>query len=128
MRPVDHYVLTARFGQCSSHWAHCHTGLDFAAGTGTPIRAIMGGTVVWTRWGGAYGNLTKIQHPSGVQSWYAHQASRTVKMGDVVTAGQVIGRIGATGNVTGPHLHLEVRTKGTPVDPDRWLSAHGVAP
>ena len=127
VRPVDRYVLTARFGQCSSHWANCHTGLDFAASTGTPIRAIMGGTVVWTRWGGAYGNLTKVQHANGVQSWYAHQVSRTVEVGDVVTAGQIVGRIGATGNVTGPHLHLEVRTKGTPVDPDRWLSAHGVS-
>jgi murein DD-endopeptidase MepM/ murein hydrolase activator NlpD len=128
VRPVDHYALTARFGQCSSHWAHCHTGLDFAAGTGTPIRAIMGGTVVWTTWGGAYGNLTKIQHADGVQSWYAHQLSREVRVGDVVTAGQIIGRVGSTGNVTGPHLHLEVRTRGTPVAPDRWLAAHGVVP
>lgn len=128
VRPVDHYVLTARFGQCSSHWANCHTGLDFAAPTGTPDRAIMGGTVIWTRWGGAYGNLTKIQHPNNVQSWYAHQSSRRVKVGDTVTAGQVIGTIGATGNVTGPHLHLEVRVRGNPVDPDHWLSTHGVAP
>lgn len=128
VRPVDHYVLTARFGQCSSRWARCHTGLDFAAGTGTPIRAIMGGRVMWTRWGGAYGNLTKIQHPNGVQSWYAHQTSRSVKVGDMVTAGQVIGRIGSTGNVTGPHLHLEVRASGSPVDPDQWLSARGVSP
>lgn len=127
VRPLDHYVLTARFGECSAHWARCHTGLDFAAATGTPIRAIMGGTVIWTRSGGAYGNLTKIQHPNGVQSWYAHQLSRTVKTGDVVTAGQIIGRVGHSGNVTGPHLHLEVRTKGTPVNPDRWLSAHGVS-
>ncbi len=127
VRPVDHYTLTARFGQCSSLWSHCHTGLDFSAGTGTPIRAIMTGTVIWTRWGGAYGNLTKIQHPNGVQSWYGHQTSRRVKVGDIVTAGQVIGAIGATGNVTGPHLHLEVRVRGNPVDPDRWLASHGVS-
>ena len=126
--PVDHYVLTARFGQCSTHWAHCHTGLDFAAATGTPIRAIMSGTVIWTQWGGAYGHLTKIQHPNGVQSWYAHQSSQEVKVGDVVTAGQIIGQIGATGNTTGPHLHLEVRLNGTPTDPDQWLSSRGVAP
>ena len=126
--PVDRYVLTARFGQCSSHWARCHTGLDFAAGVGTPIRAIMGGTVVWTQWGGAYGHLTKIQHPNGVQSWYAHQSTQEVSVGEVVAAGQVIGRIGSTGNTTGPHLHLEVRLNGTPTDPDRWLSSRGVAP
>lgn len=127
VRPVDHYTLTARFGQCSSLWSRCHTGLDFAASNGTPIRAIMGGTVIWTQWGGAYGNLTKIQHPNGVQSWYAHQTSRRVVVGDTVTAGQVIGAIGATGNVTGPHLHLEVRVRGNPVDPDSWLGAHGVS-
>lgn len=125
--PVDQYVITSRFGQCSSLWSACHTGLDFAASTGTPIRAIMGGAVIWTQWGGAYGNLTKIQHPNGVQSWYAHQSSRRVKVGDIVTAGQVIGGIGATGNVTGPHVHLEVRVGGSPVDPDRWLSKHGVS-
>ena len=126
--PVDHYVLTARFGQCSGHWAHCHTGLDFAAPTGTPVRAVMSGTVVWTMWGGSYGNLTKIQHPNGVQTWYAHQSARSVETGDVVKAGQVIGRVGDTGNTTGPHLHLEVRLGGTPVDPDGWLSGKGVAP
>ena len=128
VRAVEHYALTARFGQCSSLWARCHTGLDFAAGIGTPIRAIMRGRVIWTEWGGAYGNLTKIQHRNGVQSWYAHQSSRKVEVGDSVTAGEVIGRIGATGNVNGPHLHLEVRMHGAPVDPDHWLSAHGVSP
>jgi murein DD-endopeptidase MepM/ murein hydrolase activator NlpD len=128
VRPVEHYLLTARFGQCSSLWAHCHTGLDFAASSGTPIRAIMRGTVVWTKWGGAYGNLTKIQHRDGVQSWYAHQSSRKVRVGERITAGQLIGRIGATGNVNGPHLHLEVRMHGTPVDPAHWLAAHGVSP
>ena len=128
VRPLDRYALTARFGECSSHWANCHTGLDFSAGIGVPIRAIMGGRVTWTTWGGAYGNLTKIQHPNGVQSWYAHQSSRRVRVGDTVKSGQVIGTVGATGNVTGPHLHFEVRLNGSPVDPDRWLSARGVAP
>ncbi|CAA9316562.1 MAG: putative secreted protein [uncultured Friedmanniella sp.] len=128
VRPLDRYLLTARFGQCSSRWANCHTGLDFAAGVGVPIRAIMGGRVTWTTWGGAYGNLTKIQHANGVQSWYAHQSSRRVGVGDTVESGQVIGTVGATGNVTGPHLHFEVRLNGAPVDPDRWLSARGVAP
>ena len=128
VRPVDRYTITSTFGQCGTRWARCHTGLDFAAGIGTPIRSIMAGTVIWTKPGGAYGNLTKIQHANGVQSWYAHQSSRTVKTGDVVTAGQVIGKIGMTGNTSGPHVHLEVRTNGTPVDPDRWLSARGVSP
>jgi murein DD-endopeptidase MepM/ murein hydrolase activator NlpD len=128
VKPVDQYVLTARFGQCSSHWANCHTGLDFSAGTGSAIRALTAGRVTYTSWGGAYGNLTKVEHANGVESWYAHQSSRAVQVGDSVAAGQVIGRVGATGNTTGPHLHLEVRLNGTPTDPDRWLSARGVAP
>jgi murein DD-endopeptidase MepM/ murein hydrolase activator NlpD len=126
--PVDHYVLTARFGQCSSHWANCHTGLDFAAPTGTPIHAVMGGKVVWTGWGGAYGNLTKIQNAGNLQTWYAHQSAIKVKVGQTVTEGQTIGLVGATGNTTGPHVHLEVRTNGTPVDPQQWLTNHGVKP
>lgn len=126
--PVDQYVLTARFGQCSSHWANCHTGLDFAAPRGTPIRAVMSGKVIWTGWGGAYGNLTKIQNAGNVQTWYAHQSAIDAKVGQTVRAGQIVGRIGDTGNTTGPHLHLEVRVDGTPVDPGHWLTAQGVAP
>ncbi|QDP94810.1 M23 family metallopeptidase [Microlunatus elymi] len=126
--PVEQYVLTARFGQCSSHWANCHTGLDFAAPTGTPIHATLPGTVIWTGWGGAYGNLTKVQNGGGVQTWYAHQSAVDVKVGDTVTAGQLIGQVGATGNTTGPHLHLEARVAGNPVDPDQWLTMRGVKP
>jgi murein DD-endopeptidase MepM/ murein hydrolase activator NlpD len=63
-----------------------------------------------------------------VQSWYAHQSAQQVQVGDRVRAGQVIGRIGATGNTTGPHLHLEIRLGGTPVDPQIWLTDHGVTP
>lgn len=126
--PVDHYVLTARFGQCSSHWANCHTGLDFAAPTGTPIHAVTAGKIIWTGWGGPYGNLTKIQHSDNLQTWYAHQSAIDVRVGETVTTGQTIGRVGATGNTTGPHVHLEVRTNGTPIDPDRWLIDHGVKP
>ncbi|QDP95002.1 M23 family metallopeptidase [Microlunatus elymi] len=126
--PVDHYTISATFGQCSSHWANCHTGLDFAAATSTPIHATLSGIVVWTGWGGAYGNLTKVQDAGGVQTWYAHQSAITVKEGDTVTAGQTIGRVGATGNTTGPHVHLEIRVAGTPVDPDQWLTTRGVKP
>lgn len=126
--PVDHYVLTAGFGQCGSHWANCHTGLDFACPTGTPIHAVMSGTVIFAGWGGAYGNLTKIQHPDNVQTWYAHQSAISVRVGEQVKVGQTIGLSGATGNTTGPHVHLEVRTNGTPVDPDKWLTDHGLKP
>lgn len=128
VRPVDHYVLTARFGQCSSHWVACHTGLDFAAGPGTPIKAIMDGEVTFVGPGGSYGNFTKIRHADGTESWYAHQLRQTVTVGQRVRAGQQIGLVGATGNVTGPHLHLEIRIGGNPVDPDPWMTARGVRP
>jgi murein DD-endopeptidase MepM/ murein hydrolase activator NlpD len=88
----------------------------------------MSGIVIFTGVGGSYGNLTKIQHGGGVQTWYAHQSDTDVEAGDTVTAGQIIGRVGMTGNTTGPHLHLEVRARGLPVDPERWLNARGVAP
>jgi hypothetical protein len=124
--PLASVVLTARFGQCSSLWARCHTGLDFSAGTGAPIRAVLGGRVVSSGWGGAYGQLTKIEARPGLQFWYAHQSARSVRVGQVVKTGQVIGRVGMTGNTTGPHLHLEVRVRGSASDPEAWLRKQGL--
>lgn len=126
VRPVARVVLTARFGQCSRLWARCHTGLDFSAALGTPIRAVLGGRVVFAGWGGAYGRFTKIEAPSGEQFWYAHQSEQRVRVGDVVRSGQVIGRVGATGNTTGPHLHLERRVGGRALDPEAWLRKQGL--
>lgn len=126
--PLASYTLTARFGDCSALWSSCHTGLDFAAGTGTSILAAAGGTVTYASWGGAYGNLTKIDHGGGVETWYAHQTAQRVNVGDKVAAGTVIGTVGATGNVTGPHLHFEVRDSDQAVDPESWLRAHGLNP
>jgi murein DD-endopeptidase MepM/ murein hydrolase activator NlpD len=132
VKPVTGYRLTASFGQCSPGvWARCHTGQDFAVGEGTPIRAVMGGTVVSTgSCGCAYGNLTKIAN-GDLTFYYAHQKQVSVTEGQVVQAGQVIGQVGWTGNVrprgpSGSHLHLEVRIKGRPVDPLAWLTAKGV--
>ncbi|OYO08812.1 hypothetical protein CGZ94_20160 [Enemella evansiae] len=126
--PLEKYTTTARFGQCSRLWRACHTGLDFANGIGTPIRSVADGTVTFAGWGGAFGNLTRIEVSPGVELWYAHQSAQMVTVGQRVTAGQQIGLVGKTGNVTGPHLHLEVRQNGTPKDPDTWLSQQGVKP
>ena len=123
------YHLTARFGACSGLWAHCHTGLDFAAPTGTPIHAVAGGTIVRTEWAGAYGNRTVERLSDGTVLWYAHQSAFGVKPRQKVVAGQEIGRVGSTGNATGPHVHLEVRPHpDDPVDPYRALIAHGLHP
>jgi len=123
------YHLTSRFGDCSSLWSHCHTGLDFAAVSGTPIHAVAGGTVTKVGWAGAYGNRTVVRLPGGTALWYCHQSAVRVHRGQKVVAGQVIGAVGATGNTTGPHLHLEVRPQPKrPVDPFAALVSHHVRP
>jgi murein DD-endopeptidase MepM/ murein hydrolase activator NlpD len=123
------YHLTAGFGECSSLWSHCHTGLDFAAPEGTPILAVANGVVTETGWAGAYGNRTIMTLEDGTELWYCHQSAFGVKPGQQVIGGQPIGLVGATGNTTGPHLHLEVRPGGgDPVDPQQALVVHGVTP
>jgi murein DD-endopeptidase MepM/ murein hydrolase activator NlpD len=123
------YHLTARFGDYSSLWANFHTGLDFAAPTGTPIMAVAGGTITEVGYSGAYGNRTIEKLPDGTELWYCHQNEFGTQVGATVQPGQVIGYVGSTGNVTGPHLHLEVHPHGgDPVDPYPVLVAHGLYP
>jgi murein DD-endopeptidase MepM/ murein hydrolase activator NlpD len=123
------YHLTSRFGDCSSLWSHCHTGLDFAAPSGTPVHAVTGGTVSQTGYAGAYGNQTIVTLEDGTEMWYCHQTTIGVSPGQEIRAGEVIGTVGSTGNTTGPHLHLEVRPgAGDPVDPFAALVAHGIQP
>ncbi|MGN6331981.1 MAG: M23 family metallopeptidase [Motilibacteraceae bacterium] len=127
--PVASYTLTARFHQRSGLWSSgSHTGLDFAAPTGTPVRAVADGVVVSAGWDGAYGNKIVVRHADGTTTWYCHLSAYVVR-GGAVKAGEVIGRVGSTGNTTGPHLHLEVHPGGGgPVDPYSWLVAHGLRP
>jgi hypothetical protein len=124
------YRLTADFGQAGYYWSSgYHTGLDFAAPSGTPLMAIANGVVTSVGYEGAYGNQTVITLEDGTELWYNHQTSYDVSVGDSVVAGQVIGTVGSTGNVTGPHLHLEVRPGGgDPVDPYAALVVNGVTP
>ena len=98
-----------------------HTGVDFAAGTGTPIRAAGGGTVVSSGSYGGYGIATIVDHGGGLATLYAHQTSTAVRSGQRVEGGQVIGKVGSTGASTGPHLHFEVRSGGDPVNPAAYL-------
>jgi len=123
--PVTNYRLTARFGASSRLWSNRHTGLDFAAPSGTPVRAVKAGRVTSAGWDGAYGWKLIIKHDDGTETWYCHLSSFATRSG-TVAAGERIGRVGSTGNVTGPHLHLEVRTADKPRDPLRWLRAQGV--
>jgi murein DD-endopeptidase MepM/ murein hydrolase activator NlpD len=123
------YHLTARFGEYSYLWSNMHTGLDFAAPTGTPIMAVAGGTITEVGYSGAYGNRTIELLPDGTELWYCHQNEFGTSVGATVKPGQVIGYVGSTGNVTGPHLHLEVHPGGgDPVDPYTALQVHGLNP
>ena len=123
------YRLTSRFGESSSLWANTHTGLDFAAPSGSPIMSVANGVVTSAAYDGSYGNKTVITLEDGTEIWYCHQTSFGVSPGDNVRGGQVIGTVGTTGNSTGPHLHLEVRPgAGDPVDPFSALSVHGLRP
>lgn len=118
--PVRQYTITARFGEHGDHWRLRHTGLDFKAAWGTPVYAVAAGTVVKLAWHPAYGRMVILRVAPGVTVWYCHLSSITVKRGDVV-AGQMLGRIGVTGNSSGPHLHLEVRVHDRPTDPAVYL-------
>ncbi|MBW8749947.1 MAG: M23 family metallopeptidase [Propionibacteriales bacterium] len=127
--PVHGYRLTGRFGDRSSLWTSVHTGLDFAAGSGTPIHSVAAGRVVSTGYDGRYGNKTVLRLADGTELWFCHQSRIDVEVGEQVRPGEVIGAIGSTGNVTGPHLHLEVRPGGgDPVDPFAWLRQRGARP
>jgi murein DD-endopeptidase MepM/ murein hydrolase activator NlpD len=127
--PVESYTLSAPFGRGGDHWAHRHTGQDFAVPIGTPVRAVGAGKVVRVTCGGAFGIEVVIQHPGGYFTQYAHLAAVTVNRGERVATGQWIAQSGTTGNSTGPHLHFEVRITpewGSGIDPVPWLAAHGV--
>ncbi|MFJ6363426.1 peptidoglycan DD-metalloendopeptidase family protein [Streptomyces globisporus] len=114
------------FGKPGLMWSSGrHTGLDFPAKTGTPIRAVDSGIVRQAIDSGPYGKHIEINHGSGLSSLYAHMSAMLAKASDTVKRGQQIGRVGATGNTTGPHLHLEARINGKTVDPMRYLEGGG---
>ncbi|GAB2873803.1 M23 family metallopeptidase [Streptomyces deserti] len=129
--PTSSYTITSTFGQAGAYWSSgYHTGLDFAAPTGTLIKAVHSGTITQAGWDGSYGYKTVLTLDDGTEIWYAHQSSISVSVGQKVNTGDVIGRVGATGNVTGAHLHLEVHPDGSAngVDPRAWLQSKGLNP
>ncbi|MFE6363006.1 peptidoglycan DD-metalloendopeptidase family protein [Streptomyces sp. NPDC057806] len=124
-RPVNAPFGT-RFGVAGPMWSSGHhTGLDFPAPTGTPIRAVDRGKVVGATSGGPYGRHILVDHGDGLASLYAHLSRMAAFVGQAVTRGQIIGAVGATGNTTGPHLHLEARMGGKSVDPMPFLYDDG---
>jgi peptidoglycan hydrolase-like protein with peptidoglycan-binding domain len=97
--------------------ARMHTGVDFPGPMGTPVLAARAGVVTVTRWLVGYGNTVAIKHELGVSTVYAHLSAILVKPGEFVAVGARIGRVGATGTATGPHLHFELRVRGAAIDP-----------
>ncbi|MFD6490676.1 peptidoglycan DD-metalloendopeptidase family protein [Streptomyces sp. NPDC060188] len=115
-----------RFGVKGGMWSSGrHTGLDFPAATGTKVVAVDGGTVSSVTSGGPYGKHVTVNHGGGLSSLYAHMSAMVAKAGDGIRQGARIGSVGATGNVTGPHLHLEARINGRSVDPMPYLTGGG---
>lgn len=121
------YKITSSFGMRRHPILNInklHTGMDIG-GNGLQVVAANEGTVIWAGWLSSYGKCIMIDHGGGIVTLYAHNSSLSVKKGEDVSRGQKIALTGSTGNVTGPHLHFEVRENGDFVDPeDKWLSGN----
>lgn len=116
--PLNNPVITSRFGWRTSGY---HYGIDLAAPEGTEIRAAESGVVTYADWCGNYGYLIKIQHSSGYETYYAHCSKIIAEVGDMVEKDQLIGNVGSTGRSSGPHVHMEIRYEGTPLNPEVFL-------
>lgn len=119
IRPVSG-TLTSRYGLRSRD---NHKGIDIGASTGTPIYAAASGTVQVSQYGysGGYGNYIILSHGNGIQTLYGHCSELCVSVGEYVSQGQLIAKVGSTGISTGPHLHLEVRANGIAQDPQNYV-------
>jgi murein DD-endopeptidase MepM/ murein hydrolase activator NlpD len=114
--------ISATFGERGGRWGKgWHTGLDFRAPVGTPVNSIQYGTVTFAGFDRAYGRKIVVKHTNGVLSAYAHLSQIHVRVGQTVDAGELIGRVGRSGNTTGPHLHLEVIKGDQQVNPMGYL-------
>ena len=111
-------TITSRYGVSSRIRSSDHTGLDIATTKGTPIKVVASGTVTCAKYSGSYGNIVKVDHGNGVETWYAHANKINVTEGQTVEAGDIIAEVGSTGNSTGPHLHFEIRINGEHINPE----------
>lgn len=103
-----------------------HTGVDIAAAVGTPVHATADGIVVFAGFFGGYGRLVMVDHDNGYETYYAHLSRFDVVAGQEIRLGETVGAVGASGRVTAPHLHYEVRIRKTPVNPYRFLVANAL--
>ena len=119
IEPLVYTRISSPFGyrmHPTLHTWRLHTGIDYAAPSGTPVKASADGIITFKGWKGGYGNAVMIQHANGVETLYAHLSAFSQAQGNV-RSGEVIGFVGSTGRSTGPHLHYEARINGQPVNP-----------
>lgn len=124
--PLTHAVRTSSFGRRIDPFrrrAAFHSGVDFRGRTGTPVLATADGKVIRAGRAGGYGNLVEIRHAHGLTTRYAHLHRISVKVGEQVERGEIIGKVGSTGRSTGPHLHYEVRQRGKARNPQPFMNA-----
>jgi murein DD-endopeptidase MepM/ murein hydrolase activator NlpD len=128
--PVEGRLILSSYGQRLDPFSGegaFHKGVDISAPSGMGVRAAADGIVVHAEWAsGGYGKLVVIDHGGGIQTYYAHLSKFSVKAGQAVRRGDVIGAVGSTGRVTAPHLHYEVRMGGAPVNPYIYLAKANV--
>lgn len=122
------YELVKEFGNIQTHneeakenETYIHTGTDYKVDSGADILATKSGEIIYSGYKGSYGNLVIIDHGDGMETYYAHCSELLKNQGEKVNAGDVIAKIGSTGNSTGPHLHFEIRINGDPVDPTSYM-------
>lgn len=122
MLPVFNTKVTSRFGQRIHPLfgiLKFHEGIDLKQKYGAPVRAACDGKVIYAGWAEGYGNLVILKHQKGYTTYYGHLSKIRVRCGKYVVKGEIIGNVGTTGWVTGPHLHFEVRKNGVPIDPKK---------
>jgi murein DD-endopeptidase MepM/ murein hydrolase activator NlpD len=123
--PIQGAELVSLFGNREDPFTHhkaFHSGLDFAAAYGSPIRAAAGGTVRFAGYRSDFGWMVEIDHGNGLSTRYAHASKLLVQAGSIVAPGDRVALVGSTGRSTGPHLHFEVLRDGAPTDPRRYLA------
>jgi len=129
--PIQNRYITSGFGTRTDPFGRGrsnHRGLDFSARVGDPVLSVADGVVKFSGANGAYGNVVDIDHGNGYVTRYAHNSRLTVRVGDLVRAGQEVAKAGSTGRSTGAHVHFEVWENGVAVNPRKFLGSGGNTP
>lgn len=124
LRPQDWKGINSKFGvrvHPVLHTVKHHTGIDIPAPTGVPVFAVLDGVVIASSYDSASGNYVKIDHGNGLMTSYAHLSRIEARKHQEIGRGEILGRVGATGRVTGPHLHYTVIVNGQKVNPEKYL-------